>query len=165
MNKETRKQRIEALKRKNLNKKLEEKFKCICPSITDFEFLTSKGIELRFQNVYSNNQEAQIRFKHNLNRIMIEISFLQEEFRTYRNEYILLDQKEILPSYRLKLRFEDFWNNLNQIADFLNLEDESSLFFFTLLGHKKNFGIFVYEDEYGRDHILFWKENFFDEVL
>ncbi|RDZ06691.1 hypothetical protein C3744_28335 [Priestia megaterium] len=88
------------------------------------------------------------------------MSFLQEEFGAYRNEYILLDQKEILPSYRLKLRFKDFWNNLNLIADFLNLEDESSLFLFTLLGHKKNFGIFIYEDEYGLDHILFWKENF-----
>ncbi|RDZ06692.1 hypothetical protein C3744_28340 [Priestia megaterium] len=57
MNKETRKQRIEELKRKNLKKQLEEKFKCICASITDFEFLTSKEIELRFQNVYSNNQD------------------------------------------------------------------------------------------------------------
>jgi hypothetical protein len=160
MNKETRKQRIEELKRKNLKKQLEGKFKCICASITDFEFLTSKEIELRFQNVYSNDQEPQIRFKHNLNRIMKEMSFLQEEFGAYRNEYILLDQKEILPSYRLKLRFEDFWNNLNRIADFLNLEDESSLFFFTLLGHQKNFGIFIYEDEYGLDHILFWDENF-----
>ncbi len=160
MNKETRKQRIEELKRKNLKKQLEEKFKHICASITDFEFLTSKEIELRFQNVYSNDQEPQIRFRHNLNRIMEEMSFLQEEFGAYRNEYILLDQKEILPSYRLKLRFEDFWNNLNLIADFLNLEDESSLFLFTLLGHKKNFGIFIYEDQYGLDHILFWKENF-----
>lgn len=44
MNKETRKQRIEELKRKNLKKQLEEKFKRICASITDFEFLTSKEI-------------------------------------------------------------------------------------------------------------------------
>ncbi|MDT0147719.1 hypothetical protein Q9R38_14470 [Priestia aryabhattai] len=160
MNKETRKQRIEELKRKNLKKQSEEKFKCICAPITDFEFLSSKEIESRFQNVYSNDQEPQIQFKHNLNKIVEEMAFLQEEFEAYKNEYILLDQKEILPSYRLKLRFEDFWNNLNRIAVFLNLEDESSLFFFTLLGHKKNFGIFIYEDEYGLDHILFWKEDF-----
>ncbi|MFB8426978.1 YxiF family protein [Priestia megaterium] len=159
MNKEIRKQRIEELKRKNLKKQLEEKFKCVCTSITDFEFLTSKEIELRFQNVYSNDQNPQIRFKHNLNRIMKEMSFLQKKFSEYRNEYILLYQKEILPSYRLKLRFEDFWNNLNLIAEFLNFEDESSHFFFTLLGHRKNFGIFIYEDEYGLDHILFWDKN------
>ncbi|QLK09495.1 hypothetical protein BMG_6271 (plasmid) [Priestia megaterium] len=91
---------------------------------------------------------------------MKEMAFLQEEFETYRNEYILLDQKEILPSYRLKLKFEDFWNNLNPIANFLKLEEESSLFWFTLLGDQKNFGIFIYEDEYGLDHILFWNESF-----
>ncbi|MDY0943180.1 hypothetical protein [Priestia megaterium] len=108
MNKETRKQRIEELKRKNLKKQLEEKFRCICASITDFEFLTSKEIELKFQNVYSSDQEPQIQFKHNLNRIMKEMALLQEEFEAYRNEYILLDQKEILPSYRLKLKFEEF---------------------------------------------------------
>ncbi|MED3728213.1 hypothetical protein [Priestia filamentosa] len=159
MNKETRKQRIEELKRKNFKKQVEEKFRGICASITDFEFLTSEEIELRFQNVYSNGQEPQIQFKHSLNRIMKEMSFLQEEFEAYKNEYILVDQKEILPSYRLKLKFEDFWNNLNLIADFLNLEDESSLFWFTLLGYQKNFGIFIYEDEYGLDHILFWNEN------
>jgi hypothetical protein len=90
---------------------------------------------------------------------MKEMSFLQEEFEAYKNEYILVDQKEILPSYRLKLKFEDFWNNLNLIADFLNFEDESSLFWFALLGYQKNFGIFIYEDEYGLDHILFWNEN------
>ncbi|MGG1220524.1 hypothetical protein ABE236_24055 [Priestia endophytica] len=159
MNKETRKQRIEELKRKNLKKQVEEKFRCICASITDFEFLTSKEIELKFQNVYSSGQEPQIQFKHSLNRIMKEMSFLQEEFEAYKNEYILVDQKEILPSYRLKLKFEDFWNNLNLIADFLNFEDEYSLFWFTLLGHQKKFGIFIYEDEYGLDHILFWNKN------
>ncbi|MBU3570034.1 hypothetical protein IUJ58_02790 [Priestia aryabhattai] len=157
MNKETRKQRIEELKRKNLKRQLEEKFRCTCASITDFEFVTSEEIELKFQNAYSNDREPHIQFKHNLDRIMKEISFLQEEFETYRNEYILLDQKEILPSYRLKLKFEDFWNNLNLIADFLKFEEESSLFWFTLLGDQKNFGIFIYEDEYGLDHILFWK--------
>jgi len=160
MNKEIRKQRIEELKRKNLKKQLDEKFNSSCPSITDFEFLTSKEIELRFQSVYSSSQEPQVKFKHNLNLIMKELSFLQHKFKAYRNEYILLDQKEILPSYRLKVKFEDFWNNLNQISDFLSLEDESSLFLFTLIGHQKNFGIFIYEDEYGLDHILSWNENF-----
>ena len=160
MNKEKRKQRIEELKRKNLKRQLEEKFRYTCPSITDFEFVTSEEIELKFQNAYSNNREPHILFKHNLDRIMKEISFLQEEFETYRNEYILLDQKEILPSYRLKLKFEDFWNNLNIIADFLKLEDESSLFWLTLIGDQKNFGIFIYEDEYELDHILFWNESF-----
>lgn len=62
--------------------------------------------------------------------------------------------------YWLKLRFEDFWNNLYLIVDFLNFEDEFLFFFFILLGYKKNFGIFIYEDEYGLDYILFWKENF-----
>ncbi|MBE2978659.1 hypothetical protein [Priestia megaterium] len=160
MNKETRKQRIEELKRKNLKRQLEEKFRCMCASITDLEFLTSKEIELKFQKAYSDGREPQIQFKHNLNRIMKEMAFLQKEFEAYKNEYILLDQKEILPSYRLKLKFKDFWNNLNLIADFLNLEDKSSLFWFTLIGHQKNFGIFIYEDEYGLDHILFWTENF-----
>ncbi|MEE3897262.1 hypothetical protein [Priestia megaterium] len=162
MNKETRKQRIEELKKKNLKRQLEEKFRCICTSITDFEFLTSKEIESKFQNTYSNGREPQIQFRHNLTRIMKEMSFLQEKFEAYRDEYILLDQKEILPSYRLKLKlkFQDFWNNLNLIADFLNLENDSSLFLFTLIGHRKNFGIFIYEDEYGLDHIIFWNENF-----
>ncbi|PGN03620.1 hypothetical protein [Priestia megaterium] len=160
MNKETRKQRIKELKRKNLKRQLEEKFRCTCASITDFEFVTSEEIELKFQNAYSNDREPHIQFKHNLDRIMKEMAFSQEEFETYRNEYILLDQKEILPSYRLKLKFEDFWNNLNPIANFLKLEEESSLFWFTLLGDQKNFGIFIYEDEYGLDHILFWNESF-----
>ncbi len=60
MNKETRKQRIEELKRKNLKKQLEEKFKCLCASITNFEFLTSKEIELRFQNsLFGNNKDKE----------------------------------------------------------------------------------------------------------